>query len=62
MFCLCWQKTIVRILTGSDYRAHFESLFYIELKIMNVFQLHRYFTGIFVFKCFILEQFISSFE
>ena len=43
------QKKIVRILIGSDYRAHSESLF-IELKIMNVFQLHRYFTGILVYK------------
>ena len=43
------QKKIVRILTGSDYHAHSESLF-IELKIMNVFQLHRYFTGILVYK------------
>ena len=43
------QKKIVRILTGSDYRAHSESLF-IELKIMNLFQLHRYFTGILVYK------------
>ena len=43
------QKKIVKILTGSDYRAHSESLF-IELKIMNVFQLHRYFTGILVYK------------
>ena len=44
------QKKIVSILTGSDYRAHSESLF-IELKIINVFQLHQYFTGIFVLKC-----------
>ncbi len=44
------QKKIVRILTGSDYRAHSEPLF-VKLKIMNIFQLHHYFTSVFVFKC-----------
>ena len=53
MFLFLLQKKIVRILTGSDHRAHSESLF-IELKIMNVFQLLRYFTGILVFKCIII--------
>ena len=53
-YYMCFIQTliirIVRILTGSDYSAHSESLF-IELKIMNVFQQHRYFTGILVFNC-----------
>ena len=51
---------IVRILIRLGCRTHSESLF-IKLKIMNIFQLHRYFTRIFVFKC-ISSKCISSTE
>ena len=43
-------KEIICVLTGSKLYAHTEPLF-INWHMMNVFKMHAYFVGIFVFKC-----------
>ena len=44
------QKKIIRVLTRSEFYAHTEPLFN-KLHMMNIFEMHAYFVGIFVFKC-----------
>ena len=44
------QKKIIRIISNSGFNSHTEPLFK-ELCLMNIFQLHEYFVGAFVFKC-----------
>ena len=41
---------IIRVLTRSELYAHTEPLFN-KLHMMNIFEMHAYFVGIFVFKC-----------
>ena len=43
------QKKILRLITFSEYRAHSKPLF-LELKLLNIYQIYTYFTCIFVFK------------
>jgi len=43
------QKKIIRILTYSEYIAHTEDLFH-SRKIMTIYNMYKYFVGIFVFK------------
>ena len=43
------QKKIIRVLTRSELYAHTEPLFN-KLHMMNIFEMHAYFVGIFVFK------------
>ena len=44
------QKKMVRIITGSPYRAHTEPLFYANL-ILNVYDLNVTIVGVFMYKC-----------
>ena len=44
------QKKIIRIISNSGFNSHTEPLFK-KLCLMNIFQLHAYFVGTFVFKC-----------
>jgi hypothetical protein len=43
------QKKVIRIITNSEYFAHTAPLF-VNHNIMNVYKLHAYFVGVFVFK------------
>ena len=43
------QKKIIRVLTRSELYVHTEPLFN-KLHMMNIFEMHAYFVGIFVFK------------
>ena len=55
------QKKAVRIISNSSYRAHTETLF-AKLKILSVFDLNRYNTGIYMYLLHknIVPSFISS--
>lgn len=58
------QKKIIRILTRSEFYAHTEPLLY-KRKMMNIYKMHEYFIGIFVFKSLnnlLPEQFCNIFS
>ena len=44
------QKKLVRIITGSPYRAHTEPLFYAN-RILNVYDLNVNIVGVFMYQC-----------
>ena len=44
------QKRLIRLVTGSPYRAHAEPLFYAN-KILTVFDINVYMSGVFMYKC-----------
>jgi Skp family chaperone for outer membrane proteins len=58
------QKKIIRILTRSEFYAHTEPLLN-KRKMMNIYKMHEYFVGIFVFKSLnnlLPEQFCNIFS
>ena len=44
------QKGLIRLVTGSTYRAHTEPLFYAN-RILTVFDINVYMSGVFMYKC-----------
>ena len=44
------QKRLIRLVTGSPYRAHTEPLCYAN-RILTVFDINIYMTGVFMYKC-----------